>query len=77
MAIFQCGNVKYIIKKWSITKDDFQTFINGLNLNDSYSIIMDNASIHKNINLTSNVNIIYTPPYGCEYQPIELLFFSS
>ena len=43
-------------------------------MNDSYSIIMDNASIHKNLNLTSNVNIIYTPPYGCEYQPIELCF---
>ena len=35
---------------------------------------MDNASIHKNLTLDGSTNVIYTPPYSPEYQPIELCF---
>ena len=40
MAIFQSGKTKCSIKKGSITKVDFQGFINKLNIDESYSIIM-------------------------------------
>ncbi len=38
------------------------------------AVLMDNASIHKKLTLTNNINIIYTPPYSPEYNPIELCF---
>ena len=37
-------------------------------------LIMDNASIHKKLTLDRSTNVIYTPPYSPEYQPIELCF---
>ena len=74
MAVFQCGKLNFSIKKGSINKSNFQTFINRLQIDDSYSIVMDNASIHKKLTLDCNPNIIYTPPYSPQFQPIELCF---
>ena len=74
MAIFPCGKVNFTIEKGSINKSKFETFINALPINNDHVILMDNASIHKKLNITNNANIIYTPPYSPEFNPIELCF---
>jgi transposase/arginine repressor len=74
LAIFSYGRIEYFITKGGICKEMFQTFINNLCLSNNEAILMDNASIHKNLTLNNKVNIIYTPPYSPEYNAIELCF---
>jgi transposase len=73
-AIFPCGKVNYVIEKGSINKDMFQSFINSLPIDNNHVILLDNASIHKKLNIANNANLIYTPPYSPEFNPIELCF---
>ena len=57
------------------TKSAFEEFINYLNLDETHVIIADNASIHKNLALRRNgADILYTPPYESDSNPIELCF---
>jgi len=71
MAIYPSGNFKYMIKQGSINKDSFQSFVHSIKDNSNQVFLMDNASIHKNLN---NTNILYTPPYSPEFNAIELCF---
>jgi transposase len=70
MAVFSDGRKEYIIKKGSINKN----FVDSLLLKDDSMIIMDNASIHKNLCLFTNPITSYSPPYSPEYNAIELCF---
>jgi transposase len=74
MAINSEGEKAFIIKKGAIKKDDFEEFVDSLNLDESSTLVLDNASIHKNLCLTTKPNILYTPPYSPEFNPIELCF---
>jgi transposase len=74
LAIFPYGRVEYFITQGSINKQMFETFIDGLDLDSNEVILMDNASIHKNLTLQNEGNIIYTPPYSPQYNAIELCF---
>ena len=74
MAINSNGEKEFIIKKGAIKRNDFEYFIDSLNLDECSTLVMDNASIHKNLCLTTKPNILYTPPYSPEFNPIELCF---
>lgn len=37
-------------------------------------VIADNASIHKNLHLQTPVQMVYTPPYEPDSNPIEMCF---
>lgn len=74
MAVSSDGDKKFLIKKGSINKIEFSNFIDSLKLNNDSCIIMDNASIHKNLFLNTNPDILYNVPYSPEYNPIELCF---
>jgi len=48
-------------------------------LGSGYTIVMDNASIHKseetiNLNYKANCNILFLPPYSPDLNPIERLW---
>jgi transposase len=74
LAIFPFGRYDYFITKGAINKMIFESFIDSLNLENDQAVLMDNASIHKNLNLHHPTNIIYTPPYSPEFNAIELCF---
>jgi len=75
MAVFSTGRKEYFIFKGAVDKSAFEEFINYLNLDETHVIIADNASIHKNLDLRRNrADILYTPPYEPDSNPIELCF---
>jgi len=74
LAIFPYGRVEYFITEGGVNKEMFEKFIDSLCLLETEAILIDNASIHKNLSLSTHVNILYTPPYSPEYNAIELCF---
>jgi len=79
MAISNKGYQHYSIVKESVKSSTFQKFIESLDLPKGSYLLMDNASIHKSVFLklylqSKDCNIIFTPPYSPEYNPIELVF---
>lgn len=75
MAIFSNGKKKYFIKENSIKRQDILLFIDSLGLNNNdHIMILDNASIHKNISSLKFSNFLYTPPYCPQFNAIELTF---
>ena len=74
MAVFSDGRNAFIIKKGSIKRVDVNAFINSLNIDKYAMIVLDNASIHKNLQLDIPHSICFTPPYSPEYNAIELCF---
>lgn len=74
MAVFSDGRKTFVVKKGSINKQCFTSFIESLGLDEQSVVVMDNASIHKNLPLEGRVNISYTPPYSPEFNAIELCF---
>ena len=74
MAVFSDGQKSHMIKKGAIKRDDFVQFIDSLNLGADTMLLMDNASIHKGMQLQTKPDICYTPPYSPEFNPIELCF---
>jgi len=74
MAVYSDGHKTFMIKKGGVKKTDFTTFIESLKLSDNSILIMDNASIHKNLILKKTVDTCYTPPYSPEFNAIELCF---
>lgn len=74
MAVSLNGEKHFLIKKGSIKRIDFCNFIDSLQLDNNSCIIMDNASIHKNLILNTKPEICYNVPYSPENNPIELCF---
>lgn len=44
------------------------------NLSGKIILIMDQAGWHKNLNVPSNIEIIFLPPYSPELNPVERLW---
>jgi transposase len=80
MLIGNDGSCFYKLYKENVTKQIFQSFINGLDLPINCKIVMDNASIHKGkewietLQNNKKIEIVYIPPYSPEMNPIELVF---
>jgi transposase len=75
MAVFSTGRKEYFIFNGPVDKSAFQEFIEYLALDETHVIIADNASIHKYMTLRRNrAEILYTPPYEPDSNPIELCF---
>jgi transposase len=79
LAVSNIGEKEYIVTKDSVNGSCFVNFIKSLTFPEGTYIMLDNASIHKTVEFKQAIYekkylIIYTPPYGCEYNPIELVF---
>ena len=74
MAVFSDSRKAFVVKKGSICKSDFAAFIDSLGLDERSMVVLDNASIHKNLQLKSTPGLCYTPPYSPEFNAIELCF---
>lgn len=79
MAVFNNGFKQYKILETSVNSAIFYEFIKDLNLQKGTTILLDNASIHKSKNLkelveSKSCNLMFTPPYTPEFNPIEMSF---
>lgn len=83
MAITNNRILSYQVHKGSINKNIYNDFIINLisllDSNNKYYLMMDNVRFHHNKILkeymSSNINeIIYTPPYSPELNPVEMVF---
>jgi hypothetical protein len=73
MATLSTGQVFWKLQKGSITRACFTTFVDSLPL-QHHTLLLDNASIHKGLQLQNPVALCYTPPYSPQFNPIELTF---
>jgi transposase len=79
MAIAKSGKSFSSIEKSMVNGDIFSSFIQTLPFSSNTILLMDNASIHKTkqfkeIVASKGFEVIYTPPYSPEFNPIELVF---
>lgn len=74
MAVFSNGHKAFVVQQGAIKRKDFAAFIDTLALTESSVLVIDNASIHKKLELTTDPTILFTPPYSPEFNPIELCF---
>jgi transposase len=79
MAITNKGNKYYEIFEESINGVKFQNFVKNLDVPKGSILLLDNASIHKtqafkNTVEDKKIQLLYTPPYTPEFNPIELSF---
>jgi transposase len=75
MAIFSDGRpAVYTIKHGAIKSSDFSAFIASLGLGSTDTLLMDNASIHNRASASTAAQVLRTPPYSPECNPIELAF---
>lgn len=78
MAISEKKIVGYKLSKTHGNSNDFLEFLQSLELKGT-TLLMDNVIFHKtrivkDYVASINANILYTPPYSPEYNPIELAF---
>ena len=75
LAVYSTGEKRYVIQEKSITKNTFTSFVDGIHDADRRLVVIaDNASIHKNLQLQTPVQMLYTPPYEPDSNPIEMCF---
>lgn len=79
LAITNTGLKHFTIHTTYTDAKSFNDFIMQLPFPKNSILLMDNASIHKTKTLfeilkLKDYQIIYTPPYSPEYNPIELVF---
>lgn len=79
MAIASDGSRTYTLSSDSVKGDAFAAFIQSLPFPPNTCILLDNASIHKTKSvtqaaITKGYNLLFTPPYCPEFNPIELVF---
>jgi len=79
LAISSCGKKYFKIYTQSITSEIYSNFINELPFPKQSVLLMDNARFHKTQLVHESINnkefnVLYTPPYSPEYNPIELVF---
>lgn len=84
MAITNNKVLSYQIHKGSINKEIYYSFLNSMitelrKEEKNYYFLMDNVSFHhshtiKKLISDNNYQIIYTPPYSPELNPIEMTF---
>lgn len=75
MAIFSDGRPPvYTIKQGAIKASDFRAFLTSLGLRSHDTVLMDNASIHNKASSCTGAQVLHSPPYSPECNPIELAF---
>jgi transposase len=74
MAVYSDGRKQFSIKKGSVNKKYFTEFVDSLDLQQDVMVVLDNASIHKNLDMQTRPDLCYTPPYSPEFNAIELCF---
>lgn len=75
MAIFSDGRpAVYTVKHGAIKSSDFNAFVTSLGMGSTYTLLMDNASIHNKAAVSTVAQVLRTPPYSPECNPIELAF---
>lgn len=79
MAISKSGNSFSRIEKSMVNGEIFNSFIKSLPFSSNTILLMDNASIHKTKQFKETMTskgfqVVYTPPYSPEFNPIELVF---
>lgn len=78
MSVSINGDIDFTITYGALNSFKFNTFMEKINKNNC-SILLDNASIHKNKHFNNNIkinnwNIIYNVPYHSHLNPIEYIF---
>lgn len=73
-AVCSDGRSFSTVKKGAMRRVDVTAFLESLPIDMSALVVMDNASIHKRLDLVNPLSICYTPPYSPEYNAIELCF---
>ena len=74
------GIVAMMIKRGSITKENYLAFLKMVNKNcPGKTILHDNATIHKAALVRdwiqdNKISVVYNPPYTPQFNPIELSF---
>lgn len=81
MAIHQSGKPCTTLIDHSTKGSDVADFIRSMPYAEGSTILMDNASIHKTKDVMTacndkRYNVLFTPPYSPEYNPIEMVFGS-
>lgn len=79
MAISKSGESYCHLENSMVNGNIFNTFIESLPCSPGTVLLMDNASIHKTKQFKETIavkgyDVIYTPPYSPEFNPIELIF---
>ena len=79
MAIHQSGTHQAVIHDVSTTSVTFSKFLEQLPYPSGTTIILDNVSFHRvnsifKIADNKGYDLLFTPPYSPEYNPIELVF---
>ena len=79
LAVSSKGEKYFKIYNQTITSEIYNSFLRELPIPKDHLVLMDNARIHKTnlVNETivnRKLNVLFTPPYGPEYAPIELVF---
>lgn len=80
-GIHMTGSSHYVFKEGSNRAADFESFLETLPFEPDTVLVLDNSSLHKTkrakaIAESKGFQLLYTPPYTPEYNPIELLFGS-
>lgn len=78
MAVSGDGLINYTIYKGAINKNRFLKFVSKCSMPKQSTFVMDNVAFHKNSGETFQIkgfDVLYSPPYSPEFNPIENLFF--
>jgi transposase len=79
MAVHQDGSHTQFLSAQPINGSSFAAFVNELPFGSGTVLLLDNASIHKtaavkNAAAGRGYELLYTPPYSPEFNPIEMVF---
>ena len=80
MAASSDGDTCHLVKKGAVNKTDFAEFILDLPYPPGTVLLLDNCSIHKNLNDVYNAKgyiPLFLCPYSPQFQPIELGNFTK
>ena len=73
MAVFSDGRVAHRMINGAVNAASFQQFISSID-STGCVLVLDNASIHKKVQVPEPTTILFTPPYTPEFNAIELCF---
>ena len=79
MCITEDGNQHHVLTSNHVDSKAFAEFVRSLKLQHGTVVLLDNASIHKTKEVRDafqrqGLEVLHTPPYTPEYNPIENIF---
>ena len=78
MAVSGDGLINYTIYKGPVNKERFLKFVLNSAMPKRSTFVLDNVAFHKNAGGSfqqKGYDVLYSPPYSPEFNPIENLFF--